>query len=52
MKESEECISKDFSYYAMKHSVTAFIEKQFLVELCRSADVESNACKSGVLRLA
>ena len=45
MQVSEECISKDFSYYAMKHSVTAFLENQFLVECSRNSDMESNACE-------
>ena len=45
MKVSEECISKDFSYYAMKHSVTAFLKNQFLVECSSNTDTESNACE-------
>ena len=51
MKVSEECISKDFSYYAMKHSVTAFLENQFLVECSRNSDMESNACEQDCMAL-
>lgn len=52
MRESEESNSRELSYYTMKASVTAFRENQLLLELCRSADVESNAYESGVLGLA